>query len=280
MAAVSHGLDTRRPRLAALCELSLRGCAAAVDDAGLAALATHAPALVVLRLRGCRVGDAGAKAIGRLPELQVLELADTGLSEAGLRAIGEGAPPLRELDLFQCGLGGAAGLAQALHPLHKFAPTLHRLNLDVDGLSDAALRALRPLRELRHLDLFGARVTDLGCMEVARAQLPHLESLELCGGLISDVGVAYLATMTSRLRRLNLGQNSQITDASVKRLAENYGLCLTSLLLSNTRITRAALPLLSAFIMLEELSLRGCQMPGAAREQLQRSLPNLWFVLL
>jgi hypothetical protein len=29
-----------------------------------------------------------------------------------------------------------------------------------------------------------------------------------------------------------------------------------------------------------ELSLRGCQVPGAARYQLQRILPNLWFVLL
>jgi hypothetical protein len=57
-------------------------------------------------------------------------------------------------------------------------------------------------------------------MEIARAQLPRLESLELCGGFVSDVGVSYLATMRARVRRLNLGHNSQITDAAVKRLAE------------------------------------------------------------
>ena len=64
--------------------------------------------------------------------------------------------------------------------------------------------------------------------------LQKLESLELCGGRITDVGVAVLSTVPS-LTSLSLAHNLAITDTALPLLARLTSLC--SLNLTHSKIS-------------------------------------------
>ncbi len=93
---------------------------------------------------------------------------------------------------------------QNAHVLEQ-AKNLQHLNLQGAPISDAALVSLAKLQALVWLDLSQTRITDAGLPLLAK--LTNLESLWLNGGAISDAGASHLAPLR-RLRVLGLEQTN------------------------------------------------------------------------
>ena len=71
-----------------------------------------------------------------------------------------------------------------------------------------------------------------------RRHLQKLESLEICGGRVTDLGVAVLSTVPS-LTSLSLAHNLAITDTALPLLARLTNLC--SLNLTHSKISGSGL---------------------------------------
>ena len=111
--------------------------------------------------------------------------------------------------------GDAFGDAQ-LAELLEIAPALHRLDLGTTAVTDAGLRQLSTMTELRSLRLDQTAVTDKGLAQLA--PLRRLNSLNLHTTAVTDAGLNRLASLP-RLRQLYLWQ-TEITPEAVEALAE------------------------------------------------------------
>ncbi len=120
--------------------------------------------------------------------------------------------------------------------LKKFARLKSLRSLNIGGallLTDAGMKELAALKNLRGLYLFYAPVTDAGLKELAA--LKELRALDLSNTQVTDAGLKELAGLKS-LQALNLG-GTEVTDAGVKALA---GLkALKWLNLRGTKVTAA-----------------------------------------
>ena len=88
------------------------------------------------------------------------------------------------------------------------------------ALTDAGVRHLSRMPQLRHLDLSGTQVTDRG-VEALR-DLPNLETISLSWTAITDAGTPHL-THCERLRRVDLG-GTRTGDGTIRALAGKSGL--------------------------------------------------------
>lgn len=248
---------------------SLELCYSGVRDSHLARLRSL-PRLEELNLDSCAVGDWGVAHLvdnGVVPNLTMLDLADTDVSDAAMGKIAM-LRKIRHLSLFYCNISN-----RGLRHIASMS-SLEVLNLDSRDIGDEGLRYLRGL-PLKSLDLFSSRVTDIGCAHLSK--IKTLTSLELCGGGIGDFGCAHLASLHS-LTSLNLSQNESVTNrgaAALAALAE-----LKALNLSNTCVTPDALRFFGGLRKLQSLALYGCKdmEDGAAEgrlEGLQSELPSL-----
>jgi Leucine-rich repeat (LRR) protein len=105
-----------------------------------------------------------------------------------------------------------------------------------------------------------------------------LQSLELCGGGITDTGVSKIKDLTL-LTSLNLSQNLRITDNALQYLSGMKS--LVSLNLANSRVTNAGLHHLRPLTSLTSLALQGCKVTRLAVDHLQAtSLPSLAVIRL
>jgi serine/threonine protein kinase len=133
----------------------------------------------------------------------------------------------------------------------KLLTTFDRLqSLDLTDarlVTDAALKDLSSLRQLRHLYLGRTRVTDAGLKDVAA--LRQLRGLGLEEIEVTDAGVRDVAGLT-QLTYLNLG-GTHLTDAGMKELAPLTQLRM--LCLYDTAVTDAAMRDLLGFSRLEKL---------------------------
>jgi len=241
-----------------------------VNDPTIDDICRQVPSLLVLKLGGCSISQGGILSLAMLSHLQVLDLNDTQTS--GVAALSR-LKSLRYLDLFQCKLGGKVSASIGT------LTNLEWLCLDSADLNDRHLLCLSKCTRLKHLDLFGAKVTDQGLNYLARSGIETLETLEVCGGLVTDAGIVHLTHLPSKLRRINLSQNNSITDRGVQVLAAAYGLCLKSLGLSFTSLTKHSVTLFYSFAFLEELFVRQCSLPASDLADLQNTLPNLVSIL-
>eukprot|EP00741_Cyanophora_paradoxa_P018564 tig00021070_g17923.t1 len=237
-----------------------------INDAGLGSL-SKLVSIKALCLESCDLTDAGMVHLRPLVALARLDLADTEITSAGMAHLA----PLTALEVS----GGERRADRGLpaRPRLKTRRGVHAswnmkrlraLNLDARNVSDGCLAHLACLPALRELDLFAARISDAGLEHLARlAPLRDLESLELCGGALSDAGVARHLPRLSRLSSLNLSQNYRLSDACVPALGRLP--LLTALNLSHTRLTSAgALQLASSLPQLQTLSLFGCKVSKSA----------------
>ena len=113
--------------------------------------------LTVLNINGnYRVTEKGLKVIAqRLPNLEVLEISETGCTDLALHHIGRGLTKLKRLNLSRChqiSNSGAETIADCLMELEW-------LHLgECKQLTDSGLRGFHKLKKLRHLV-----VTETGC---------------------------------------------------------------------------------------------------------------------
>jgi internalin A len=160
------------------------------------------------------------------------------------------------------GLKGLAGLKE-----------LRTLALCGTAITDAGLKELSTLKGLRELDLSGTQVTDAGIKELA--SLKGLQLLNLCGAHVTNDGLKELAGF-KELTALHLG-GTQITDAGLKNLAELKG--LRGLYLGETAVTDAGLKELVGLSGLQFVALYGTRITDAGLKDLSRLKRLQWLSL-
>ena len=144
------GCVNSMPRLRSLCIQYVP-----VDDGALVGLAQLAN-LECLNLGSLKsVGDGTVAALERLPRLQQINLARTGVSDAGLRQLNR---------------------------------RIESLNLFETKITDEGVKSLLALTKMKHVALTGTRVSDTGIVYLAK--LPALESVYLGNTAVTSAGVA------------------------------------------------------------------------------------------
>jgi hypothetical protein len=129
-----------------------------------------------------------------------------------LRAILPGEPGLE----FTAAIAGAAFKDAELQQLGSVGSDLFWLDLSRTGITDAGLKVLAKMPNLRHLDLRGTAVGDDGVR--ALAGLKKLETLSLYGTGVTDAGLESLQGLPS-LRRLYVG-GTPVTDRGLDALRQ------------------------------------------------------------
>ncbi len=104
----------------------------------------------------------------------------------------------------------------------------------------------------------------------ALPQMTKLVKLELCGGLISDIGVASLAGLVA-LEALNLRENSNITSRGIAHLSQLSR--LSHLNLSHTSVTGSAAVHMARLFRLRVLCVFGCKFEEDVVAWLMEALP-------
>jgi hypothetical protein len=210
-----------------------------LSDLALGELA-RIPRLTSLSLRGTNVKGLGLSELAELDELVSLDLTRTKLSAAGLKELGE--------------------LTQ-----------LRSLFLTLEA-SDASLRDLGQLKDLRFLAINGAQATD----DALQGLVPfkELETLDLGGAPLSGAGLAHL-TPLKNLKRLKLG-HSGLTNAGMKGLGRLRQ--LQSVMLNGTQISDEGLKELPNVDLLFDVNLTNTQVTGRGVRDLQATFPRCHIV--
>lgn len=259
--------------------------------------------------------DAGWAELGKLSELQLLDLRDCSVSNQQLSSVISNTPKLRALRL-----NGSSGLTtvddDGIAQLAK-CPELKALALDHLWVSTAGLSKLVNHAKLEELYLKETLVED-DTLPVL-AQIKSLKKLRLAQTTVSAAGLAHLAELPieeldvsecsqifdpameeigklTRLKRLNLWRDA-ITDEGVKHLAgltemqwlnlDNTSLSddglpslkgmtqLTFLHLGSTGVSDEGMPVLLALTSLKDLKVTRTAVTEDGVALVQKGLPNV-----
>jgi internalin A len=171
---------------------------------------------------------------------------------------------------FYLGCKATDGQLKALNNLVN----LTHLELHSTQVTDAGLKELKGLNNLRWLSLMGSKgVSDEGLQELR--ELKNLDSLDLGYTAVTDVGMKELSELKN-LTRLSL-YNTKVTDVGLKELRELKN--LKSLLLINLGVTDAGLKELKGLAKLSMLDLYATKVTDAGMIEL-RELKDLSFLEL
>ena len=255
----------------------LRLIAGQVTDTGLEHLA-KLRSLRELCLDVSNIRGRGFSRLAELPSLEFLYLSggDT-FGNRGLRYVSD-IPSLKSLTLFGEGLK----ITDAGMPHLAKMTDLEELRFVwIQGITDAGIAQLAPLRSLRLLDLHTTSVTDEGLAHLA--SLYALEDLVLPLRDITDKGLAHVSRL-SKLKRLHtrgttpvdLTDSGPFTDAGLEHLSslsdlEELQIC------SGVGITDAGMAYIARLENLKHLFLmcNGITNDGLATLATVRSLDNL-----
>ena len=215
--------------------------------------------LQFLNLGDNEIGDAGAKALaphlGKLTQLQSLNLNLTEIDIAGAKALAPHLGKLTQLQSLDLGGNSIGAGVKALAPHLGKLTQLQSLNLGGNSIEITGVKALAPhlgkLTQLQSLNLGGNSIEIAGVKALAPhlGKLTQLQSLNLESNKIGAVGIKALAphlgTLT-QLQSLNLGGNS-IEIAGVKALAPHLGKLtqLQSLNLESNKIGAVGIKILA-----------------------------------
>lgn len=223
-----HYLLIRSPYLQRLC---LKGQGAVIDTT-CDVLATYCPRLVYLDLGRCPnltgggIKSVATKAVERGEQMLLKELRLSGLkrvSDVMMQALGRAAPLLEVLDLSYCkelhNSAIEAFVACSQDDSEQYETVLLTSREAGRDPADSS-RHRRRVTRLRHLNFnFCVLLTDHACSHLAYA-VPKLEFLELAGigaGLRDD-GLVRLLTTTPYIRKLDLEDATEVTDAVLEVL--------------------------------------------------------------
>ncbi len=140
-------------------------------------------AIIGVRLRNTKIGDAGLEHLKGLTSLKLLYLHGTKVSDTGLEHL-KGLTSLEDLELSGTEIGDA-GLEHL-----KGLTSLQQLRLSNTQISDAGLKHLKGLTSLTFLQLGNTEISDTGLEHLKG--LTSLKVLDLGGTKISDTGLAKL----------------------------------------------------------------------------------------
>ena len=195
--------------------------------------------LKVLSLAGAPISDQGLSAVSALRGLRSLDLKGTLVTDAGMTAL---LPlPLRHLSVgprvTDAGIRTLSGLQ-----------TLEQLDASQARVGASGLSALSGIRGIHTLFL-GRSMTDQGLSALQRFK--NLKRLDLTGARLSDASAGVWEKMPG-LQELAL-DHSQVGDATLRALSRLPA--LRYLEVSDTRVTPASFGSMNGFAALEALSL-------------------------
>lgn len=206
--------------------------------------------------------DAAIAQVGRLDQLQFLDLDQSNVSDPGLAQL-KGMTELWVLCIDDTRISDA-GLVHL-----KALPQLEALRLEQTQVTDAGLAHLETLRNLTFLSLDGTSISGPGLIHLQG--LPRLSQLFLSRTGVIDSGLAHLRGLNN-LSRLEL-RGTRITDSG---LAHLKGLTKLSVLdLSGTQVTDSGLPYLKGLTNLAYLDLHDTKVTDAGMKSLMQALPNV-----
>ena len=167
-----------------------------------------------VRLSGTSVSGDVLAEIGRMPDLQYLDLMSAEFKGEELEFLRD-CHSLKYLSLWGTRIGD-----DDLAFLHHMA-ALEELDLSRTGITDQGLEQLTHLPNLRRLWLDDTPVTSAGLATLRRCV--HLEQLGLSGTNVDDDGLPHLAAM-AKLQILDL-QRTLMTQPAVDALRSTRPLC-------------------------------------------------------
>lgn len=194
--------------------------------------------LKLLAVYDAKVTGPGFASLGKMSQLESLDLRDTDIDDASLQHL-TSLRKFQQIFLWSADVtdDGIAHLAEL--------PNLENVYLSGTELTDTGLQLLIANRKLRILDLSHTNVTDAGLAGLD--QLEFLEELRLTGTRVSWDGIQPLAGLRN----------------------------LRSLQLRSTRITEAALVELESWTQLTELAVSGdVTISAGAIAKLRAALPK------
>jgi formylglycine-generating enzyme required for sulfatase activity len=203
-----------------------------------------------LRLNSGLLTDAGLRELGRLKQLEQLDLRFTKVTGASL-AVLAGAP-LQVLNVDRLDDAAAAHL--------RLFPRLRELASRDAAMTAAGFAQLAGLRRLEYLDLPNARqLVDAGFAPLAG--LVSLRRLVATGTGLGDQGVRHLAGLNG-LTELQLG-SSALTDAGMRALGELVALNTLVVSSDATQVTDRGLEFFWRLHRLSYLSLHAPNLTGS-----------------
>lgn len=208
------------------------------------------------------VSDSQLAEVGKLPSLERLELAKTGIGDNGVRHLGS----LRLMHTLD--LSGNPRITGATMQFLTSMQQLQELNLSGTSVDDEGVRHIAALQSLRILNLSGARVTDEGVRHLG--SLTQLASLLLEGNDISDDILPGLARLP-KLSVLTLGSR-RITDEGLSVLACSDS--IRNLTVSGCAISDAGLVSLARMKCLRSVSARNTAVTANGIAELKRLKPK------
>ncbi len=281
------------------------------------------PGIRELTLEGRHaITDRSFSHIATLKHLRKLNLTATSVSGAAFESLAH--LPLHDVDLSNCPKIGDAEIASLKHltkltklQLNAFSEywmsddgwtqqisyelqsasrgpsSSSQLNAYRSGITDAGLKHIGELSELRNLSLVRTRISDEGLE--ALTQLSNLSELDLSGTAITDKGLVHIGRL-SKLKTLRLNL-TYITDAGLGSLARLVDLETLDIrgtqvsaeglrrLLGCTKLRRldiaganrsnGLIDVLKEFHQLDELRLKGTAVSFRELVELCRALPTL-----
>jgi serine/threonine protein kinase len=160
--------------------------------------------IYALDLRSTATGIGGMKALRELPKLNWLILSNSDFSDTGADALGP-MPNLRKLELHNCRKFSDRGLMRIVSAYPK---------LKLLDIGETSITTLKPLKELRHLQLLRAGRTEITDEDIACLREP-LRTLYIIGcPNITDQSLASLA----QIKTLNFVSLKACPKISVKAI--------------------------------------------------------------
>ncbi len=155
--------------------------------------------------------------------------------------------------------------------LQELMPNLKQLWIESGGVDDAAMRQIGQLKNLVHLRIRIAILSDLGLANLVSEGLPNLQILNIPQARFTATGIAKLKQLP-KLSNLRIG-GKQLDDLCVAELAQMTE--LRSLHLIGPGLSDAALSLLGHSPKLSSFYLDDCPLSDSAWETLFSAKPKL-----
>ena len=219
-----------------------------------------------IRIRSGSVTNVGIEQLAKCPNLKIIELQDTSVG-AGSGEIFKNMKSLRSLRIFR----GSEFKADAVAELGVLTD-LETLELRGIGCSNEALRALKPLSQLKIVEFSELPGVDSATIIDVLKSYPKLESINIFAIPIDDTVASFLATIPA-LRSVSLPATA-ITDSGLDALTALTDLTLLDIFGNKERITVQGAGVLSKFKNLRRLIIPETLDDPALKSEILKSSPR------
>jgi serine/threonine protein kinase/Leucine-rich repeat (LRR) protein len=221
------------------------------------------PVLNTISLRNCEIDRSGWQAMGNIPNLYNVSIANIKLDATDLESLLRGRAQLALITL------DGIKIDDEIAAKFEFGESIQVLRFNDSQLSDAGLQAILRLPKLNTLQFSNTPLTDAGMESIATKE--QLQTLRFTGSSVTDAGIKPLAKIPN-LRVLDL-RNTKVTDQGFATFKGHPR--LNQLTLSNTLITDDSIATFLTLKMLASLDVSNTRFTKAGAERLRKVKSNV-----